>query len=416
MISERRCRDIVVAVYPTISSICQDEAFVRAGTCPKYFHCRRRSISICFLWFLLTSLRLEWSMSLSANPLDWSGAMNGLIVPDNMKTINKAVEMARSPDSILLKPGDHKIGDHKIKAGLFHNNDACYWEPEVEINKQLELHGMQGASLSGMLILQQPVDVETWRPVSGGGLVDGLMLSHKDPEGMHGYCVAVEGGRWVIEDCQVRCCGKYSKAVWVYGGEVSPAPRAPRCSHVRSLPASVSRHSQRLGSERRGRRARRAGGWRGAAVHLRRQLQGRRQDGGKARRGRRGAAAVHCGRRLRRDSRRPRRVGRHGLAALGPAGGGLPVRAQGPVSPLPPLPSPLPPPITITRITVLGYAGGRVRAGQRRRRRDADDAARRCRFEECEYMGVSACHGSQVRPPPPAPRARRQPALPARKP
>ena len=147
--------------------------------------------------------------------------MNGLVVPDNMKTINKAVEMARSPDSILIKPGEHKIGDHKIKPGLFHNNEACYWDPEIEINKQLELHGLHGSSLSGMLILQQPVDVETWRPVSGGGLVDGLILQHKDLEGIHGYCVAVEGGRWVIEDCQIRCCGKYSKAIWVYGGEVS---------------------------------------------------------------------------------------------------------------------------------------------------------------------------------------------------
>jgi hypothetical protein len=189
---------------------------------PAYLHSRRRSNTIVFFWVLLTAVRLEWSISLSANPLDWTGGMNGLIVPDNMKTINKAVEMARSPDSILIKPGEHKIGDHKIKAGLFHNNEACYWEPEIEINKQLELHGLQGASLSGMIILQQPVDVETWRPVSGGGLVDGLILSHKDLEGLHGYCVAVEGGRWVIEDCQIRCCGKYSKAIWVYGGEVSP--------------------------------------------------------------------------------------------------------------------------------------------------------------------------------------------------
>jgi len=38
---------------------------------------------------------------------------------------------------ITLRSGTHQIGEHAIKGGQFHNNEPCYFEEEVLINKKL---------------------------------------------------------------------------------------------------------------------------------------------------------------------------------------------------------------------------------------------------------------------------------------
>ena len=38
---------------------------------------------------------------------------------------------------ITLRSGTHDIGEHAIKGGQFHNNQPCYFEEEVLINKKL---------------------------------------------------------------------------------------------------------------------------------------------------------------------------------------------------------------------------------------------------------------------------------------
>jgi len=57
--------------------------------------------------------------------------------------------------------------------------------------------------LRGKTVLQQPVDIETWKPEEGGGGALELMtLCHKDL-GVHGFCVAIEGGTWLVQECEV---------------------------------------------------------------------------------------------------------------------------------------------------------------------------------------------------------------------
>ena len=38
---------------------------------------------------------------------------------------------------MTLRSGTHVIGEHAIKGGQFHNNQPCYLEEEVVINKKL---------------------------------------------------------------------------------------------------------------------------------------------------------------------------------------------------------------------------------------------------------------------------------------
>ena len=38
---------------------------------------------------------------------------------------------------MTLRSGTHEIGEHAIKGGQFHNNQPCYFEEEVLINKKL---------------------------------------------------------------------------------------------------------------------------------------------------------------------------------------------------------------------------------------------------------------------------------------
>jgi len=38
---------------------------------------------------------------------------------------------------MTLRSGTHQIGEHAIKGGQFHNNEPCYFEEQVVINKKL---------------------------------------------------------------------------------------------------------------------------------------------------------------------------------------------------------------------------------------------------------------------------------------
>ena len=74
---------------------------------------------------------------------------------------------------------------------------------------QGDITGTEKPVLRGKTVLQQPVDVETWKPEEGGGGALELMtLCHKDP-GVHSFCVAIEGGTWLVQECEVGtvlCC------------------------------------------------------------------------------------------------------------------------------------------------------------------------------------------------------------------
>ena len=160
----------------------------------------------------------------------------GILVPDMYASLNQAFHAARSPDVITLRSGTHQIGEHAIKGGQFHNNEPCYFEEEVVINKKLSLQGdITGTDkpvLHGKIVLQQPVDVETWKPQEGGGFLELMTMSFKDV-GVHGFCLAIEGGCWLVQECEIRCSGAWSKAVWVYGGHIvfgsesTPIPPSP---------------------------------------------------------------------------------------------------------------------------------------------------------------------------------------------
>ena len=54
----------------------------------------------------------------------------------------------------------------------------------------------------GKIVLQQPVHLETWKPEQGGGALELMTLCHKDG-GVHGFCVAIEGGAWLVQECEV---------------------------------------------------------------------------------------------------------------------------------------------------------------------------------------------------------------------
>ena len=100
-------------------------------------------------------------------------------------------------------------GEHRIPAGLFHNNAPAYMEDEVLLQKQLHVVGEPGAELRGVVVLETPCNISCWRPVAGGGTLEGLTIAFREEVGVdqvpHGVCVAVEGGDWAIRNCEVRC-------------------------------------------------------------------------------------------------------------------------------------------------------------------------------------------------------------------
>lgn len=149
--------------------------------------------------------------------LDGGGGLR-LIVPDTMPTINDAVREALGTDRLLLRRGVHQVGEPLIQQGLFHGNQPAYMENEVVLQKQLTVVGEPGAEVHGVTVLEETRNISCWRPVPGGGRLEGIRFEFRD-DGMHGVCVAVEGGDWEIDSCEVRSCGRFSKAVWTMGGK-----------------------------------------------------------------------------------------------------------------------------------------------------------------------------------------------------
>ena len=68
--------------------------------------------------------------------------------------------------------------------------------------RQGDITGTEKPVMLGKTILQQPVHTETWKPEEGGGTLQLMTLCHRDP-GVHGFCVAIEGGSWLVEECEV---------------------------------------------------------------------------------------------------------------------------------------------------------------------------------------------------------------------
>lgn len=68
--------------------------------------------------------------------------------------------------------------------------------------RQGDITGTEKPVLQGKTVLQPPVHTETWKPEEGGGALQLMTLCHKD-RGVHGFCVAIEGGSWLVEECEV---------------------------------------------------------------------------------------------------------------------------------------------------------------------------------------------------------------------
>eukprot|EP00960_Hanusia_phi_P072965 767912-Hanusia_phi.AAC.6 len=208
--------------------------------CQKLFRRRRLPVGWqlpIFLVFAVVNELYEFSLGSTGplnsmgNTLDSGIAGNsvpshqkksiGVLVPDHFPTLNEAFQAAGSPDVITLREGDHQIGEHLIKGGLFHGNEPKHFRPEIEVNKKLliqgDLAGSEKPLLKGKIVLQQPVDIETWKPEEGGGTLQLMRIWYQEPT-IHDFCLFVEGGAWLVEECEIRCTGDFSKAVWCCGG------------------------------------------------------------------------------------------------------------------------------------------------------------------------------------------------------
>jgi hypothetical protein len=73
----------------------------------------------------------------------------------------------------------------------------------VALLPQGDITGTDKPVLRGKLVLQQAVHCETWKPEEGGGAVELMTLSYRDLSGVHGFCLAIEGGCWLVQECEV---------------------------------------------------------------------------------------------------------------------------------------------------------------------------------------------------------------------
>jgi hypothetical protein len=73
----------------------------------------------------------------------------------------------------------------------------------VALLPQGDITGTDKPVLRGKMVLQQAVHCETWKPEEGGGAVELMTLSYRDLSGVHGFCLAIEGGCWLVQECEV---------------------------------------------------------------------------------------------------------------------------------------------------------------------------------------------------------------------
>ena len=67
---------------------------------------------------------------------------------------------------------------------------------------QGDVTGSEKPVVRGKTVLQQPVHPETWNAEEGGGALELMTLCWKDAD-VHGFCIAIEGGSWLVEECEV---------------------------------------------------------------------------------------------------------------------------------------------------------------------------------------------------------------------